>query len=157
MTDSTHTTGSTHTWQPDGDAHGVAPRPLWRAIRRGLGCRCPNCGDGRLFSGFTRTVDACEACGEEIHHHRADDLPAYLNIFVTGHIVVAGFMAAEVALDWSPWAHLALWVPMTLVLTVLLIQPIKGAVVGLQWANRMHGFGGESDDVADPDMDDGHG
>jgi hypothetical protein len=25
------------------------------------------------------------------------------------------------------------------------MQPLKGAVIGFQWANRMHGFGGEDD------------
>ena len=128
-------------------------RPLLAAMGRGLAGRCPNCGKGALFSGFAETVRDCATCGEEIHHHRADDFPAYVNIFITGHVVVGGFLLAERVTDWSPWIHLAIWVPVTLAMAVLTLRPIKGAIIGLQWANRMHGFGGESDGVADPDVD----
>lgn len=128
-------------------------RPLLAAIGRGLAGRCPSCRRGELFSGFAATVHACAVCGEEIHHHRADDFPAYVNIFITGHVVVGGFLLAERITDWSSWTHLAIWVPLTLLMAVVTIRPIKGAVIGLQWANRMHGFGGESDGVADPDID----
>lgn len=117
-------------------------RPLWPAIRRGLLGKCPNCGEGRLFRAFVKTVDRCEHCGEDISHHRADDLPAYLVIVIVGHIVVSGFMAMELLTAWSSWQHLALWVPITIMLSILLLQPVKGAVVGLQWALFMHGFGG---------------
>jgi len=38
------------------------------------------------------------------------------------------------------WVHAVLWLPLTLALTLLLIQPIKGAVIALQWRVGMHGF-----------------
>ncbi len=128
-------------------------RPLIPAVARGLVGHCPSCGKGHLFSGFAATVRQCDVCGEEIYHHRADDFPAYINIFITGHIIVGGFLLAERVTNWSSWTHLAMWVPLTLIMAVVLIRPIKGAVIGLQWANRMHGFGGEDDKVADPDID----
>lgn len=129
-----------------GEHHTGRPsRPLWDAIKRGMLGRCPCCGEGRLFYAFTKTVDRCEACGEEMNHHRADDLPAYLVISVVGHVVVGLFLAAELMLNWSSWQHLALWVPVTLIMSLALLQPAKGAVIGLQWANYMHGFGGEKD------------
>lgn len=123
----------------------VEPRPLWPAIRRGLAGRCPHCGEGRLFARFLKTVDRCEACGEEMHHHRADDLPPYLTIVVVGHVIVPLVLAVEKA--WHPdvWIQMAVWLPLTLAMTLVLMQPIKGGVVGLQWANRMHGFGGEDE------------
>lgn len=133
---------------------GLEPRrPLFGAMWRGAKGRCPNCGEGALFRAYAKSVDRCGHCGEEISHHRADDLPAYLNVFVTGHIIVAGFLLVERVTDWPGWAHLALWIPVTIIMALALIPPIKGAVIGLQWANRMHGFGGETDDVADPDID----
>lgn len=129
-----------------GEHHSGRPaRPLWQSIKRGMLGRCPNCGEGKLFKAFVKTVDQCSACGEDIHHHRADDLPAYLVIVIVGHIVVGGFMAAELATNWSTWQHLALWLPLTLALSILLLQPVKGAVVGFQWALYMHGFGGSED------------
>ncbi|MBN9252581.1 MAG: DUF983 domain-containing protein, partial [Mesorhizobium sp.] len=83
----------------------------------------------------------------DLHHHRSDDLPAYLVIVVVGHVVLGGFMAIEMTSTWSMWQHLAVWVPLTLIMALGLLQPIKGAVIGLQWANYMHGFGGEDDQL----------
>ena len=124
---------------------GRVARPLWTAMKRGLLGRCPNCGEGKLFRGFTKTVDSCSVCGEEMHHHRADDLPAYLVIVIVGHIVLGAFMGVEATSTLSTWQHIVIWVPLTIVLSLVLLQPIKGAVIGLQWANYMHGFGGEQD------------
>jgi uncharacterized protein (DUF983 family) len=124
---------------------GRVPRPLWQAMKFGFFGRCPHCGEGKLFRAFVKPVDKCAVCGEELYHHRADDLPAYLVIVVVGHIVVGGFMAVEMATYWPMWLHLFVWIPLTIVLALALLQPIKGAVIGLQWANYMHGFGGETD------------
>jgi uncharacterized protein (DUF983 family) len=127
-----------------------AGRPLGRSIKRGMLNRCPNCGTGRLFRAFLKPVDACAACGEDISHHRADDLPAYLVIVVVGHVLLTGYMLTDMVLLVSPWVHLAIWVPLAVLAALLTIQPIKGGVIGLQWALRMHGFGGEDGGVADP-------
>lgn len=131
-----------------GENHSGKPaRPLYQAMLNGFMGKCPHCGKGSLFSGFAKSADACSVCGEDFSHQRADDLPAYLVIMIVGHIVVGGFMAAELVLDWSSWQHLALWVPLTIIMSLALLQPVKGAVIGLQWANYMHGFGGEADKI----------
>lgn len=131
-----------------GDKAKRPQRPLYEAMRRGFFGKCPHCGEGKLFRSFLKTVDHCHACGEEMSHHRADDLPAYLVIFIVGHVVVGAFMGVEAMTNWGLWAHLALWVPVTIVMSLALIGPIKGSVVGLQWAYYMHGFGGEDDGPA---------
>ena len=129
-----------------GEHHTGRPaRPLGQAMWRGFLGRCPHCGEGKLFRSFARTVDDCAVCGEHIAHHRADDLPAYLVIFIVGHVVVGAFMGAEQMFTLTAWQHLAIWAPLTVIASVLLLQPVKGAVVGLQWAFYMHGFGGEND------------
>ncbi|TGQ72828.1 MAG: DUF983 domain-containing protein [Mesorhizobium sp.] len=131
-----------------GELHsGRAARPLWTAMKRGMLGRCPHCGEGKLFRGFTKTVETCAVCGEEIHHHRADDLPAYLVIVIVGHIVLGAFMGIEATSTLSTWQHIAIWVPLTILLSVALLQPVKGAVIGLQWAFYMHGFSGEKDEL----------
>lgn len=122
-------------------------RPVWQAIKRGLFCKCPNCGQGKLFASFVKTVDQCEVCHEEIFHHRADDLPAYLVVVIVGHIVVGAFMGVEATSKLALWQHLLIWVPLTIVSALALLRPMKGAVVGMQWALYMHGFGGEDDAV----------
>jgi uncharacterized protein (DUF983 family) len=118
----------------------------WRmAIGRGLRGRCPACGEGRLFTGFLKPVPTCAACGEAIHHQRADDLPPYVVITIVGHIIVGGLLLAEKYADWSMGLHMAIWPALTVILSLLLMQPVKGGVIGLQWAMRMHGFGGVPD------------
>lgn len=131
-----------------GEHHsGRTARPVWESIKRGMLGKCPRCGSGRLFASFIKTVDHCEVCGEEIHHHRADDLPAYLVIVVVGHIVVGAFMGVEATTNLSLLQHMLMWVPATIVGSLALLRPVKGAVVGLQWALYMHGFGDEADRV----------
>jgi uncharacterized protein (DUF983 family) len=121
--------------------HGTRPkRDLWTAMKRGLKCRCPNCGKGKLFRAFLKTADRCSECGQDFTHHRADDLPAYLVIVIVGHIVVP--LALSIETNYAPpvLLQLAIYLPVTLLASLLLLQPVKGAVVGLQWAFRMHGF-----------------
>lgn len=125
-------------WSPS-----TEERPIGQALWRGFKCRCPQCGEGRLFKSFVKSVDECDVCGMEVHHHRADDLPPYLTIFIVGHIVVAGFMGMEEAVELTMWQHLAIWVPVTILLSLALMQPLKGATIGLQWALKMGGFSGE--------------
>lgn len=124
----------------------VAPDAVrdWRqAVGRGLRQRCPACGRGHLFRAFLKPVDRCEACGEDLHHQRADDLPPYITITIVAHIVGGGILLTEKYADWPVWVHIAIWPTLTVLLSLLLMQPVKGGVVGLQWALRMHGFGGE--------------
>ncbi|MCF3641411.1 DUF983 domain-containing protein [Rhizobium sp. TRM95111] len=124
-----------------------ADRPTGTAIRRGALGRCPACGSGRLFGAFLKPVDTCAACGEAMHHHRSDDLPPYIVITIVGHLVLGGYMMTDLVVPLSTWAHLAIWAPITVAGSLLLMQPVKGGVIGLQWALRMHGFGGEADEA----------
>lgn len=124
-------------------ADDIPTRDWRRAIGNGLRCRCPACGQGRLFRGFLKPVDACAACGEALHYQRADDLPPYVVITIVGHIVVGGVLLAEKYADWSMGLQMLLWPALTVILSLVLMQPVKGGVIGLQWAVRMHGFGGE--------------
>jgi uncharacterized protein (DUF983 family) len=114
--------------------------PLKTDLWNGLRGRCPHCGQGRIFRAFLKVADNCNVCGEEFHHHRADDLPAYLVIVIVGHLVVPLILHVEMAYTPAYWIHAALWLPLTLALSLLLIQPIKGMVIALQWRVGMHGF-----------------
>ena len=115
-------------------------RPVWQSIRRGFRGHCPHCGRGSLFRAFLKVADRCAACGEAFHHHRADDAPAYFVILIVGHVVVPLALVVEVVYAPPYWVHAVLWLPLTIGLAVGLLQPIKGAIVGWQWANYMHGF-----------------
>ncbi|QLF70133.1 DUF983 domain-containing protein [Peteryoungia desertarenae] len=127
--------------------HMETERPVGRSMKRGLLNSCPACGSGRLFQSYLKTVDNCASCGEAMHHHRADDLPPYIVIMILGHVLVGGYMMTDLVFPVSEWIHLAIWAPIGIITSLLTLQPIKGAVVGLQWALKMHGFGGHADDV----------
>lgn len=119
------------------------PRPLKTALLRGVRGRCPHCGEGKLFHRYLRVVDRCDLCHEEYFHQRADDAPPYVTIVLVGHIVVP--LLLHVEMTWAPplLVQFAIWPPLTLVLSLLLLQPVKGLLVALQWALRMHGFGAD--------------
>jgi uncharacterized protein (DUF983 family) len=119
-------------------------RDVWQAMKRGFRGRCPRCGEGKLFRAFLKTADSCSVCGQDFTPHRADDLPAYLVIVIVGHIVVP--LALMIETNYSPPValQLAIYLPVTFVASLALLQPVKGAVVGMQWALRMHGFDEEN-------------
>jgi uncharacterized protein (DUF983 family) len=122
------------------EAGAVEKRDLWSSLRRGFRGRCPRCGEGNLFRAFLKVDNRCSGCGLDFTPHRADDLPAYLVIVIVGHIVVPAALLIET--DYSPpvGLQLAIYLPLTALMSLALLQPVKGAVVGLQWALRMHGF-----------------
>jgi uncharacterized protein (DUF983 family) len=115
-------------------------RNVWTALKRGFRGRCPRCGEGKLFRAFLKVDDHCSVCELDFTPHRADDLPAYLVIVIVGHVVVPTILWIETDFSPSVPLQLAIYLPFTLVLSLLLLQPVKGAVVGVQWALRMHGF-----------------
>ncbi|GBU18286.1 hypothetical protein AOPFMNJM_1236 [Methylobacterium jeotgali] len=93
-----------------------------------------------MFGRFIKVVPECEVCGLEMHHHRADDLPPYLVIFIVAHIVGYLILEAELGYEVPLWVSLTVWPLVTVGMALALLQPVKGAVVGLQYALGMHGF-----------------
>jgi uncharacterized protein (DUF983 family) len=120
-------------WRPNRTTQRPAwPQPpLGLALLRGFMDRCPACGRTRLFRGFLKVQPVCANCTAPLGQYRSDDLPPYFTIFIVGHIVVPLMLVTE--RQWSPplWVHAAIFLPLTLILTLLLLRPVKGAVVGL--------------------------
>lgn len=79
-------------------------------------------------------------CSEELHHHRADDAPAYITIFLVGHLLIPPIVLIEIWYQPEFWLQFVVWTPILVLLTLGLLPIVKGAIVGLQWALRMHGF-----------------
>lgn len=120
------------------------------AIGRGFRKRCPECGRGQLFASYSKTFESCDQCGLELSGHRADDAPPYVTILIVGHIVIPVALAVRQMLEPPLWAQFAVWTPIIVLATFWLLPLSKGALIGVQWANRMHGFAGPG---ADPDAD----
>lgn len=119
----------------------VDDRPLGPALRLGWARKCPNCGTGRMLKGYLKVAYACPDCHEPLHHHRADDGPAYLTILVVGKLAMLLYVAVYMMWQPSPVVMIALCWAVALVLALYMLPRIKGALVALQWAQRMHGFG----------------
>ncbi len=121
-----------------------------QAVGRGLRKRCPECGRGEMFSGYAKTAATCGHCALDLTGHRADDAPPYLTIMLVGHVAIPLALAAKQIFDPPLSVQFAFWTPAILLATFWLLPITKGAMVGLQWANRMHGFAGAD---ADPKAD----
>ena len=110
--------------------------PLRRAA---LGCRCPQCGKGRLFSGLLSVRQACAVCGLDLSAQDAGDGPAVFAILMLGMLVVG--LAALVEVNFSPpiWVHLLLWAPLILIGAVAMLRPLKAGLIALQYRHRRLG------------------
>lgn len=122
------------------EAPAEAPRrSLWAALRRGLACRCPACGKATLFAGYLSLRAPCPACGLDTARYRADDAPAYFTIAIVGHIVVPLLLLTERLYAPPSWLEMAVFVPMTLALALLILPRAKGALVAVNWSTEAGG------------------
>jgi uncharacterized protein (DUF983 family) len=105
-------------------------------LAHGVAGRCPRCGRGRLYRGFLALAPACDDCGLDFRGFDAADGPAVFVIFIVGFVVTVAALVTE--LKWQPpfWVHAALWLPLTLGLSLGLLRPLKGLMVGLQYRNK---------------------
>lgn len=120
----------------DGETERELRPALWKGWRR----RCPQCGAGPLFSGFLKVRDTCPVCSQALHHHRADDGPAYLTILIVGHLMAPGLHFAFTTFRPDPLVLATSFTIGCVALSLYLLPRLKGAIVAFQWAKRMHGF-----------------
>jgi len=116
-------------------------RPLWPALRKGWRRRCPNCGSGKLLSGYLKLNKTCTVCRQELHHAKADDGPAYLTILFVGHLMAPLLHWAFVTWRPEPLVLFTIFAVGCVGLSLYLLPRLKGAIVGYQWAREMYGFG----------------
>ena len=93
-----------------------------------------------MMNGYLAVRQSCASCGEALYHHRADDAPAWATILIVGHVLVSLLLFVETRFAPPLWVHWAVWPALTLAMSVWLVPRIKGMVVAMQWALRMHGF-----------------
>ncbi|TCS60795.1 DUF983 domain-containing protein [Primorskyibacter sedentarius] len=122
------------------DVNVAAERPMMPAIMKGWRRRCPNCGNGPLLSGYLKVRDTCPVCREELHHHRADDGPAYLTILFVGHLMAPLLHIAFVMFRPEPLVLFTIFAVGCVALSLYLLPRLKGVIVAIQWAREMHGF-----------------
>jgi uncharacterized protein (DUF983 family) len=102
----------------------------------GFACRCPRCGEGPLFSGFLKPVKRCESCGLDLSFAEGTEGPAVFIILIVGFVIVGAAAAVEGLFHPAPFVHLLLWIPGTIILSLLLLRPLKATMVALQYRNN---------------------
>lgn len=107
-------------------------------ILTGLRCRCPRCGQGKLFSGYLKLAPLCTVCGLDLKFADSGDGPAVFVIFIVAPIVIALALLVGALFNPPPYIHLILWIPTTLVLSLLLLPPFKGVLVAQQHRHDAH-------------------
>lgn len=123
---------------------GAQDRSAWNAILRGWRRKCPRCGRGNLLKSYLKVEDTCAVCQQELHHHKADDGPAYLTILVVGHLMAPVLHISYVAWRPEPLVLFTVLAVGCVALSLYLLPRLKGSIVGYQWARRMNGFGKEA-------------
>jgi len=103
---------------------------------RGLACRCPRCGQGKLYAGFLTLAPACDRCGLDYAFIDTGDGPAIFIIMLAGGIVVAAALIVEVKYQPPYWLHAALWLPLILVTTLLPLRAMKSLLIALQFHHK---------------------
>jgi uncharacterized protein (DUF983 family) len=108
------------------------------ALLRGLKGRCPRCGEAALFRAWLKPVERCPHCRQDWSVQQADDFPAYIGIFVVGHLLAPVVIAMIGTFGLSAWATLAIILPVAVAMLLAMLQPTKGGVIGFLW---WHGIG----------------
>ena len=122
------------------DAEPTDERPMKPSVVRGWNRKCPQCGSGPMFQGYLKVRDECQVCNEQLHHHRADDGPAYLTILIVGHIMAPFMHILFVSYRPEPLVMFSILAVGCVGLSLYLLPRLKGVVVSIQWSKRMHGF-----------------
>ena len=120
-------------WRPD---HNVTPPPwpnppMLTQIGRGMAGRCPACGRTRLFCGYLRMVQECSACGAPLGRIPFEIAPTYITISIASGFGIALLVLMEATIAPPQWLEAAILLPLVLALSLLLLPPVKGGVLGL--------------------------
>ncbi len=93
---------------------------------------CPACHKGSIYDGLLRLKPACGHCGYDMRHADAGDGPAFFAITIVGTLIT--ILAAYVENRYQPsyWLHIALWLPLTVLLCLYLLRLVKTYLVHLK-------------------------
>ncbi|MEP3421367.1 MAG: DUF983 domain-containing protein [Erythrobacter sp.] len=103
------------------------------ALMRGIKGSCPRCAKAKLFRAWIKPVDQCSACHHDWSVQQADDFPAYIGIFVVGHLLAPIVIVMIGTFGVSAWLTLAIILPIAIVMLIAMLQPVKGGVIALLW------------------------
>ena len=114
----------------------VALPSVTQSAMRGLACKCPRCGKGKLYAGFLDLRPKCASCGLDYGFIDAGDGPAIFLIMIAGAIVVGSALIVEIKYQPPFWLHAALWLPLILATTLLPMRSMKSLLIALQFHHK---------------------
>lgn len=129
----------------------IEERSTKQALWRGMNKTCPQCGTGTLFAGYTKVKNHCDSCGLDYSGQRADDAPPYFTMLIAGHLIIPLALETKRQLDPPLALQFLIWSVVLAFLIWLLLPITKGGLIGIQWANRMHGFSENGEDETGAD------
>ena len=109
------------------------PAAVGEALWRGLRGTCPRCNGAPLFRKWLKPVETCAHCGQDWSAQQADDFPAYIGIFVVGHLLAPIVIAMIGTYGMSPALTLSIILPLAVAMLVGMLQPVKGGVIAFLW------------------------
>ena len=112
------------------------PPTVTESALRGIACRCPRCGKGKLYAGFLTLAPRCENCGLDYAFIDSGDGPAIFIIMLAGAIVVACALIVEVKYQPPFWVHAVLWLPLIVITTLLPLRSMKSLLIALQFHHK---------------------
>ncbi|MDN3718358.1 DUF983 domain-containing protein [Roseibium salinum] len=110
--------------------------PAVNPVSAGLAGKCPRCGQGKLFDGFLSVKTSCASCGLDYSFADSGDGPAVFVIMLVGFIVVALVLFVELAYQPPMWLHMVIWLPLTVLLAAMVLRPLKGLLIALQFRHK---------------------
>jgi uncharacterized protein (DUF983 family) len=110
--------------------------PPQSAVSVGLSGRCPRCGQGRLFNGFLTMAPRCRACGLDYDFADSGDGPAVFIMMIVGFLIVGAALVVELKFEPPIWVHMIVWLPLTAIVALALLRPMKGLMIALQYVNK---------------------
>ena len=117
-------------------ATGAPPSPFLAGVR----CRCPQCGEGKLFEGLLAVRERCPVCGLDLRAQDSGDGPAVFVIFVLGFVAMGLVALVEVRFEPPIWVHAAVWPVFVIGGALALLRPLKATLIALQFRHRRSDF-----------------
>ncbi|RUT32633.1 DUF983 domain-containing protein [Arsenicitalea aurantiaca] len=108
-----------------------------RAIWNGFKCRCPRCGAGKLYPKFIEQVAVCKVCGEPLARYNVGLFLPFIMIMIVAHVLIFVMLEMELSGRSSPAAYLMVMVPLSVLVPLLLLRPVKGAIIGFLWSRNL--------------------
>lgn len=102
----------------------------------GLRCRCPRCGEGRLFEGLLTVRERCANCDLDLRAHDSGDGPAVFVILILGALVMIAALTLEVKYEPPLWVHAVIWPGIIVVGAIGMLRPLKATLIALQYRHR---------------------